>query len=133
MSARYPHLLPEDVPVWERFLDAYGQRYTHFEYDVRTLPHFDPGPEWPDNYRKMAMSLSARRIDAIGHFTTGIHIIEVTTSAGLTAVGQLTTYPVLYKMTYHPQINISPLLVAESLQTGIEEVLNAHFIAFVLV
>jgi hypothetical protein len=81
----------------------------------------------------MAMSLSARRIDAVAHFPTGIHIIEVTTAAGLTAIGQLTTYPILYKMTYQPTVNICSLLVAESLQTGIEEVLRAQNIAYVLV
>lgn len=133
MPAKYPHLLPEDIPVWERFLALHEQEYTHIEYDVRTKPGFDPGPAWPDNYRRDAIMLSARRIDAVGHRSHAIDIIEVTTSAGLTAVGQLTTYPVLYQQTYNPTVNIRALLVAESLQNGILEALERHNIAYVLV
>jgi hypothetical protein len=130
---KYPHLLKVDVPVWERFLDRYGRDYNHFEYDVRVGLGRDPGPEVGNTIRQMALDLSLRRIDAVGHRADGIHVIEITTSAGMTAVGQLSSYPTLYRDTFHPTKPITPLLVAEMLQSDIETALNAANIPFVLV
>jgi len=31
---RYPHLLPGEVLIWERFLGAYGMQYQEFLYDI---------------------------------------------------------------------------------------------------
>jgi hypothetical protein len=129
----YPHLLPDDVPVWERFLDTYLPTYNTIDYDVRVCPGYDPGPDWPENYRKMCWHLSCRRIDAVAFLTDRIFIIEITTSAGLTAIGQLTTYPTLYKNTYHPDLPCYPMLVAESLQNGIPDILKAQNIQYYLV
>ena len=130
---KYPHLLKVDVPVWERFLDYHGHNYNHFEYDVRVGLGRDPGPEVGNNIRQMALDLSLRRIDAVGHKADVIHIIEITTSAGMTAVGQLSSYPTLYRATFNPTIPTTPLLVAERLQSDIETALNAANIPFILI
>jgi len=128
----YPHLLEEDIEVWERFLKMHAHEYTHFDYDVRVGIGRDPGAAYPENIRGMALKLSMRRIDAVGHKPGSLTIIEITTAAGLTAIGQLTTYPILYRETYNPTKLIDVLLVAESLQSDVQPALEANLIPYLL-
>lgn len=132
MARRFPHLLKDDVALWERFLASPNHIYSSFEYDIRVGEGRDPGPDYDRNIRKMALDLSQRRIDAIGRTREGITIIEISTSAGLTQVGQLLAYPSLYRQTFSYTGKISRLLVAQTLQTDIEPVLIAEQIPFVL-
>jgi len=124
INYKYPHLLPPDVPVWERFLNKHGSIYSRIDYDVRVGSGRDPGDRYPENIRQMALLLSQRRIDAVGHAADHIDIIEITANAGLKAIGQLQTYPILYQNTYHPNRPLRPVLVAESIQSDIDDILQ---------
>lgn len=128
----YPHLLPEDIILWERFLTLHGQEFSHFDYDIRVGNGRPAGDIYPENIRQMALDLSMRRIDAIGHTPTELYIIEVTTSAGLKAIGQLITYPLLYQQTFGPTKPLHPLLVTESLQPDVLPALEAHAIDYLI-
>lgn len=128
----YPHLLPQDIEVWKRFLSAHANEYNSFEYDLRVGAGRDPGEDYEQNIRTMAISLSQRRIDAVGHRNGSIDIIEITTRAGLTAIGQLQVYPNLYKRLHNPTMPISPLLVAERIQDDILPYLLESGIRFLL-
>lgn len=120
----YPHLLPWDIPLWEAFLDLHGQDYDRFEYDIR-VGRGRPAPRsLPTNIRKMALDLSMRRIDVVGHTSARIDIIEVTRVADLKAVGQLMTYPRLYRATYEPTLPVRPVLVLEHFHTDILQVIQ---------
>lgn len=129
---RFPHLLKEDARVWSEFLKARGTEFTHFDYDVRVGLGRDPGAAFDDSMRSMALDLSMRRIDVVGYKPNGIVIIEVTRSAGITAIGQLLTYPILYKQTYFPDRPLSVLLVAEEIQTDLEPVFQVLKLPFAL-
>lgn len=120
----YPHLLPVDIPVWERFLAEHRADYTRIDYDVRVGKGRDPGSEYDDNIRKMGIDLSMRRIDAVGYTPNFIHIIEITRVASLRAIGQLTSYPLLYEATYQPDRPLIPLLVAEQIGTDLIPVIH---------
>lgn len=128
----FPHLLPQDIPVWQRFLEKYGDDYTHIEYDVRVGKGREAALHLPILIRQMALDLSMRRIDAVAHTSSRITIIEITRRADLKAVGQLTTYPVLYAQTFHPSLPIFPLLVAEELHSDIEPALRNAGIPWLL-
>jgi len=80
----------------------------------------------------MAIGLSQRRIDAIGHRNGRATIFEITTSAGLTAIGQLQVYPQLYK-TLNPLAKTEPpILIAETIQDDILPYLQDSGITFML-
>lgn len=132
-SRQYPHLLPEDVIVWERWLATNATKYLSFDYDVRVGPATDPGDNYDPNIRKMASDLSRRRIDAVATTPSGTTLIEITRRAGLTAIGQLFAYPVLYRQTFPDTGPITMLLVCEALGTGVQDVLEAHNILWNLV
>lgn len=128
----YPHLLPVDIPVWKRFLTIFGHKYRSFDYDIRVGKGSTPPPDLPDNIKKMWTELSQKRIDAVGYRTNRIDIIEITRRAGMKAIGQLTTYPVLYQATYKPEMPLRPLLVAEELIADIQPALQTNQISYIL-
>lgn len=115
-NRQFPHLLPDDIQVWERFLAHYGSLYTHFDYDVR-VGTGRPQPEQPlEGIRKMAMDLSQRRIDAVGWDTRGPTIIEITTGIGFKATGQIQIYPTLWRQRFQYIGLIRTLIVGAFLQ-----------------
>lgn len=115
----YPHLLPDDIAVWQRFLHHYGHLYTHFDYDVR-VGRGRPQPQQElAGIRKMAIDLSQRRIDAVGHAANRVCIIEVTTGIGFKAIGQIQVYPKLYRDKFGVPPNIDVLIVGAFLQDDI--------------
>lgn len=128
----YPHLLPEDVPVWERFLKKYGSQFYQIKYDVR-VGNGQPldYPETP-NYQKMAIMLTQRRIDAVGYTSAGIRVIEITRIADMKSIGQLKSYPILYREKFDPKAKVEPLLVCEELETDILPILIAENIEYVM-
>lgn len=92
----YPHMLPEDYPVWELFLDRNKALFDRIYYDVR-IGGVYPGPEFGDEkMRKMFWQNTAKRIDALGEMKDEIWIIEVAATPGLRATGQLQTYMALW-------------------------------------
>jgi hypothetical protein len=132
MPREFPHLLTEDIILWKRFLASPHNVYTTFEYDVRVGNGRDPGPDYPNNIRQMALDLSQRRIDAIGHTTDDITIIEISLNPGLTQLGQLIAYPTLYRQTFQYTGIIKTLLVAAVLQSDLLPVLEEGQLSYVL-
>lgn len=125
LNSPYPHLLPVDVPCWEWFLSKYGNQFELIDYDVRVGVGRDPGPEFPDNIRTMAIDLSMKRIDAVAYMPDQIWAIEITKHAGLKALGQLIAYPLLFTLKFNPVLPVQPVLVCEDLITDMEIVYTA--------
>lgn len=117
--SKYPHLLSPDVPVWERFLQEHGQDYPLIEYDVRVGAGRDPGDDFNPETRRLAQDLSKRRIDAVLITDDAITCVEVTTQAGLKALGQAIAYPILYALTYNPSKPVQTLIVCAEIQTDL--------------
>ena len=132
MAKKFPHLLPDDRILWERFLKTDFNIFQRFDYDVRVGDTRDPGPAFSPNIRQMAMDLSQRRIDAIGFTPHSVTIIEISTNAGLTQIGQLEVYPVLYRESYQPKLTLKTLLIAENVQLGIEPALISKKLEYLL-
>jgi len=130
---RFPHLLPADCVLWQRFLDLHGGAFSRFEYDIRVGEGTDPGDQYADNVRYDAITLSQRRIDVVGYQANTITLFEVTTSAGLTALGQLTAYPKLFSLTYSPGLPIIPHLVTYRFQSDIEQIFIAQGIQYTII
>jgi len=125
LNLKYPHLLPVDIPCWEAFLRVKGHEFTRFEYDIRVGDGADVPLDYPEPMRKMVNDLSKKRIDAVGFTASAIYTIEITRHAGLKAIGQLISYPILYRHSYPTIIPIIPLLVAEDLITDIKLIIIA--------
>lgn len=121
LPSRIPHLIRADSDLLLQYLNSNEFFYSSLDYDIPVGEGRDPGPGFDPSIRKMAIDLSRRRIDCVAHATNVIHVIEVTQSAGLTALGQLIAYPQLYQSTYRPTLKIVPLLLTRSIQTDMTE------------
>lgn len=98
----YPHMKPNDVAIWERFIANYPEAYDYCQYDVLvgSDPEFDTtvtpdtgGDEW---------KLYQKKIDVVGLKGEDITIIELKPKAGASAVGQIKMYRRLYIKDYSP-------------------------------
>jgi len=91
-----PHMLKEDVPVWYRFLEQWGDLILALYYDcLLGGPYFTP-EQLKDPMTKMWRANVSKRADAIAETADRIWIIEVAKSPGLRAVGQLLVYRSLW-------------------------------------
>lgn len=93
---KYPHMFPQDVRLWERFLAIYGSEFERFEYDIKVGRGVEPPPDLDEPYRSAAIILSKKRIDAVGYKDNEIWIFEVKPDIGLAALGQLLAYKELW-------------------------------------
>lgn len=106
----YPHLLPEEVRLWNAFIKAFPNRYELYDYDHHigrtvTLP---PGaPEWLARY---VGSNYLRRIDVLCWSDDQPTIVEIRTSASFYSIGQLLGYAMLWTAE-HPDKQPPKLLL----------------------
>lgn len=132
MQGRYPfkklpsyeHLRPEDIAVWERFIEKYPNAYETVNYDLKT----GKGREYPETPGELIQAdmihLSRKRIDAVAYFGTWVYIIEIKPVANPSAIGQIETYTELYKID-NPEIeNIEKVIIAGEIDPDTQTVAN---------
>jgi len=132
-NRRFPHLLPESILIWERWLSRHADEFDRFDYDVRVGDGRDPGPDFDDNIRQDGLDLSKRRIDAVGFTPNSITVIEITPLADLKCLGQILAYPILYKQTFQTTLPIKTLIVAGHIGTDMMPAIREHHIPYNLV
>lgn len=106
-------MFPNDIEIWERFLDKYGQEYTGFDYDIKVGSGTPISEDLPENYARMQDILSKYRIDCIGHRDSSLEIIEVKPEASTVALGQVVTYIELYKRDFKPTLPVIGVIVTD--------------------
>ncbi|GAH76378.1 unnamed protein product, partial [marine sediment metagenome] len=89
---KYPHLLPEEVKLWDAFMREHSEEYGRFEYDVHVGMGAPVPPGTSPEMLKMIKATSRKRIDVVGYSTGLITIFEVRPDAGLSVIGSLRGY-----------------------------------------
>ena len=119
---RFPHLLPNEEKIWERFLQIYGDQFQNYRYDVRVGRGVDPGPKYEWKWRQLAIMLTQKRIDVVAERDGEVWIFEVKPDAGLSAIGQVLSYRVLYKQHFREERPIRLAIVTTRVDDDIREV-----------
>lgn len=88
----YPHMMPNDIAVWELFLAANPLRFDRLQYDIHVGHGYGYDEDSPDWRLRLARGLTQYRIDVIGWNSREATIIEVKPYAGLGTLGQLLGY-----------------------------------------
>lgn len=103
--ARYPHMFPLDIAIWERFLDEKASEYEGFYYDWKVGTGSKPSDSMTPAFQKMVRDLSRYRIDAIGIIPGGVEVMEVKPNASISAIGQIQSYVTLLQEE-HPELGV---------------------------
>ena len=130
---KYPHMFPNDIEVWERFLVKYGSLYEGFYYDVICGKETKMYPRWEFEYQKDAWVLSQLRIDAVGERAESTDIIEVKPRGNMASIGQLLTYKEHYVNDYRPTKPVRMILVVGNIDPNIIPLTEQNKIIYIIV
>ena len=93
----FPGMLPREILVFKSWLRLHEKEFDRFEYNVRLGEGTDPGPQFPEETRRMGIMNSQKRVDAVGWNGDQPTLIEVKDRAGFSAIGQLAGYDALWR------------------------------------
>lgn len=108
----YPGMLLREIIIWRNWLRANEPRFERYDYNLRVGKGVDPGAGFPEEIRRDGILNSQRRIDAIGFRAGRATLIEVEENPGLSAVGQLLGYKVLWQQDNPAELPPELLMVA---------------------
>lgn len=124
--ARYPHMLKNEVVIWEKFLAEHGPRYDKFEYDVHVGSLYPEHEVLDTAWKRGAAAVYQKRIDAVGFQPGVIEIFEVKPHAGLSALGQVLGYLALYDEDFEPFDELRATVVTGLIDPGTRLLLTNH-------
>ncbi len=127
-----PHMLREDVPIWHRFLKKYGDFYPAVYYDVAVGGPSLTKEELTDPLKRMWQYNNSKRIDAVIKLPDEVMIIEVSTSPGLRAIGQLLTYTALWQEADPWGLLEKPYLILEQMDKDLIRTASKYGISVIV-
>ena len=130
---KYPHLIGEDIEVWNRFILKFPDKFDTVDYDVLVGKGAETEPIPEENYRRFWSNLTKKRIDVIGWNKDFATIIEVKNRATLFSLGQILGYKFLYLREYPEQRAVKTLIVCSTTTQDDIDVFNHYGINFVIV
>ncbi len=104
------HMGAYDAAIWLKFLEKFNPRFDRVEFDCLCGEGQECEDEDPDWVKRMVEALSCKRIDVVGRIGGRTCLIEVKQDAGLSAVGQLLGYKVLFQEE-NPEVSDADLLL----------------------
>lgn len=107
----YPHMMPEDVAVWNRFIDKFPDAYETCQYDftVGSVPDFVKAD--PDADQASMERLYKKKIDVVARIANNIDIIELKPTCNMSTIGQVKGYKHFYVRDVKPAVTPRPVVV----------------------
>lgn len=106
-----PHMLTDDLPVWNDFRKRFEKDFKTFYYDVALSIREPPATAITPSLVALWKKTWGKRIDVIGIKDNEVWIIEVTTGAYLRTIGQILTYYQLWKVDPPLKAPFTPYIV----------------------
>lgn len=131
--AKYPHLKPEDIDTWERYIARYPQAYETINYDF-PLGDLTELTELAATLGVAgAEKVNQYKVDVIAYRKDHIAIIELKGKATPSTIGQILSYRSLYKSKYKPNILLLPVIVAQTATPLLGELCVEQGISLIIV
>ncbi len=108
-------MMPEDVAIWERFIEQFPDAYDSVQYDVKVGGAPDFVKDHPDEAARGQVPLYQRKIDVVGFKSEQIDIIELKPRAGTSALGQVNGYRHLYMKDFSPPETPKAIVITDTL------------------
>lgn len=83
---------PQDVHLWEEFINQHAAFFDFCEYDVLVGNGVVAGDTENDPYAKSFQMLTQKKIDVVGYKSDQVFIVEIKPLAGASAMGQVLGY-----------------------------------------
>lgn len=116
---KYPHLKPQDVTIWERFITAKPGFYESVDYDVALGEGAKIPTDAPENIARDFKILTQYKIDVVGYQGNSIDIMEIKPNAGGPALGQVKGYEALYKAYINPNAKTRTVVLTDQARPDI--------------
>lgn len=131
--AKYPHMRPSDVAVWERFIAKYPNEYVNVDYDY----HLGIGQagleDDPTSIAFGQKKVKKLKADAIAYRSDGsVDVIEIKPKTGTSAFGQIIAYGILYNQDF-PSKKIVPVIITSQFHDDIKNLSDRLGIKIVVV
>lgn len=112
----YPHLKPNDIAIWERFIDRFPNAFKSVQYDfsVGEIPIFVQ--QAPQEEQASMAELYRLKIDVLGFTDDHIALIELKQDAGASSIGQVTSYLELYRREVANTLPVRPYIITNTLK-----------------
>jgi len=110
-------MLGEDIPIWERFIVKFPDRFDSVDYDWRVGVGMELQSGWEDNIKRMATMVTQKRIDVLGWNGERPTIIEVKKAVNISTLGQVLGYQILFVHDF-PHISKPNILVVTEFLGG---------------
>ena len=123
---------PNDVAVWERFVDKRPDFFESVDYDYHIGEGADFLPTNEDTPDGRENRLYQRKVDVVGYRKNEVWIIEVKPEAGMTALGQVLTYAHLAEADPKLNTNQTLAVVCEKVTPEMENLFDKHNIIIML-
>jgi hypothetical protein len=124
--AKYPHMMPQDVDVWEAYIHKNPNAFGTVEYDLKVGKGAEVDTNAPENMQRDHTILTQKKIDAVGYNTGEVWIIEVKPIANARALGQILTYIKLYKDEHGERDKIEGMIVCYEVEREMDALFKEH-------
>lgn len=124
---------PNDVAIWERFIEKYPDAYDTVQYDVAIgdIPAFMEQTSSPQG--QAMRELYRLKIDVLGYKGSALDLIEVKHEAGASSIGQLLGYVELYKRDFEPSGVVQPVLITNIMKPNMDYLTTQQGVRLVVV
>jgi hypothetical protein len=126
LAQKFTHLLPGEVSLWQRYLAQHGEYFDRFEYDIHVGQGVPLDPAWPPEIIRAALALTQKRIDVVGYAGSEVWIFEIKPDAGLSALGQLLAYKMLWERDRGVPSRMYLAIVTDRLNPDEEYLFSSH-------
>ena len=131
--SNYARLRPEDVAVWEKFIDSHPDKPWMMDYDVKVGLGRETMEDLPPELQKDWRDLTRKRIDAVAWAPDAIYIIELKPQATLGAIGQVLGYSELWEDLHNSGRRVHPLILCNSTDPDTKRVAAASGVELIVV
>lgn len=116
----YPHMGPQDVAIWERFIDRNPGRFDECVYDLPVGAGADLEGSNVEDGTRFKEYLTKYKCDVIAFKGDEVCIIEVKPRAGLGSIGQIINYADLYIEYVDRTADPTLYIVTDALRTDMD-------------
>lgn len=117
---KYPGMMPRDVEIWERFIEANPSAFDECAYNV----HIGEGAAFDTVVSKETggdvNALYQKKIDVLGKSNAGLVIVEIGPRAATGKIGQVKGYRAVFVRDFKPTVPVGMVVLTDVLLPDVE-------------